>query len=134
ELEQLALATGQAAREVVAQAVELEPAQQFVGSRGDLFLLAAPGAPDQGAPCVLTALVACAQSHVVQDAEPGQCSGQLERSDHSRSRDTISRQAGDLLTLERPLAGVRLVEAGENVEQGRLAGAVRADQRGDGPA
>ena len=43
--------------------------------------------------------------------------------------DTVQR-----LAVERPGARVGLVEAGEQVEEGGLAGAVGADQRGDGAA
>ena len=40
-------------------------------------------------------------------------------------------RAGDWRAVERPLSGVRLVEAGQQVEERRLAGAVRPDQGGD---
>ncbi len=41
--------------------------------------------------------------------------------------------ATDRLALEGPGALVGRVEAGQQVEEGRLAGTVRADERGDDP-
>jgi hypothetical protein len=49
----------------------------------------------------------------------------------SALRDRVRRHAGDVLAVEHDTAGGRLVDAGEHVEERRLAGAVRADQRDD---
>src|SRR4051794_20064205 len=50
-----------------------------------------------------------------------------------RQRLAAQTYGGDDLAVERPPAAVGLVEPGEEVEQRRLAGAVRTDQCGDGP-
>ena len=43
----------------------------------------------------------------------------------------VRRPAGDVLAIQPDLAGIRREQPGDDVEQGRLAGAVRADQAGD---
>src|SRR3546814_2022982 len=43
----------------------------------------------------------------------------------------MRRQAGDVLVVQEDAPGIRLKEAGDNIEQGRLASAVGADQAGD---
>ena len=52
----------------------------------------------------------------------------LERAADPERRDLVLRQSGDLVAVEDDLAGGRRVDAGEHVEERRLAGAVRADQ------
>jgi formyltetrahydrofolate hydrolase len=46
----------------------------------------------------------------------------------------VRRQAGHVLAVEQDLSAARLDIAGDDVEKGRLARAVRADQAGDRPA
>ena len=48
-----------------------------------------------------------------------------------RCGDRVRRLAGDVVAVEDDPAGGRLVDAGEHVEERRLAGAVRADQADD---
>src|ERR687894_671346 len=69
-----------------------------------------------------------AQPHVVDDGEPGERLGELERADHAQAGDAVRRQAGERGAVERPAAGVGLVEPREQVEEGGLARAVGADQ------
>jgi hypothetical protein len=88
----------------------------------------------EGAEEVLALLTGGAQAHVVHDRELGQRLGELEGPDHAAPGDLVRRDAAEVLALERPGALVGLVEAGEQVEEGRLAGTVRTDQRGDDAA
>ena len=55
----------------------------------------------------------------------------LERAHESPSRDIGRPRPGDLLPLVIDVPGGRFEELGEQIEYGRLAGAVRADQRMD---
>src|SRR3546814_8622605 len=66
----------------------------------------------------------------ISDWSSDVCSSDL--ADHPPPGDLVRREVGEVLTVEAPCPGVGLVEAGEEVEEGGLAGAVGADQRGDG--
>src|SRR5262249_3000250 len=55
----------------------------------------------------------------------------LERTTDAALRRRVRRLAADVLTVEDDPAGRRLVDAGDHVEEGRLAGPVRADQTED---
>ena len=46
---------------------------------------------------------------------------------NSSSAAILDRKLGDVLTAKGHCAGARLVRAGQNIEQGRFAGAIRAD-------
>ena len=65
------------------------------------------------------------RGHVVEEADV------LERPRHAERRDLVRRARGDVDVLEEDPARGRLVDAGQDVEEGRLAGAVRADQADD---
>src|SRR5207253_7791972 len=58
----------------------------------------------------------------------------LERAADAALRDRMGRQTGDVLTVELDEAARRLVDAGQHVEEGRLAGAVWPDQADGRPA
>ena len=55
----------------------------------------------------------------------------LERARDAEPDDRCARLAQEVLAVEDDAAGVRLVEARDDVERRRLAGAVRPDQPGD---
>jgi len=57
--------------------------------------------------------------------EPRHLEGPHEAAAHALRRP----EAGDILVAERDRAGIRQEIAGDEVDEGRLAGAVRADQR-----
>src|SRR5215207_4938024 len=65
------------------------------------------------------------RSHVVEKADV------LKGTGHAERRDFVRRQTDSRPTVEVDAAGGRLVDAGEDVEEGRLAGAVRPDQADD---
>ena len=108
--------------------------QQFLGAGLIGLLLRPPQARDQTAEEVLAPLVRSAQQHVLHDGHLGQRLGQLEGAHHSHPGDLVGGNAGHLAFLERPLTLVGAVEPGEQIEEGRLAGTVRADQRRNGTA
>ena len=57
----------------------------------------------------------------------------LERSADPALGDGVRRLGGHVVAVEDDLPGGRLVDAGQHVEEGRLAGAVGADQADDRP-
>src|ERR1700753_4171038 len=65
--------------------------------------------------------------YVFKDAEFRKDLGDLERSCHATSDALMGRKAGDVLAVEGDAAGGRRKVAADQVEEGRLAGAVRAD-------
>ena len=133
-LEQLALTARQAAGELVAHVVEPEPLEQR-RRRGSvmLVLLARATATGTGRPrCRSPRLAGRAEAHVLDDRQPGQALGQLERAHHAEAGDLVRRRRPPTsCPSKRPRPAVGLVEPGEQVEERRLAGAVGADQRGD---
>ena len=67
------------------------------------------------------------EAHVLARAERGEDMAPLEGARDAFARHAMDRKAGDILAREDHLARVRLQHAGDQVEQRRLAGAVRAD-------
>jgi hypothetical protein len=55
----------------------------------------------------------------------------LERPRHAPCEDAVGSRVCDVLAFEEDPARRRPVQAGEHVEEGRLAGAVRTDDRDD---
>ncbi len=133
-LEQLALAAGQGAGELVAHVVHLEALEQVVGPLLDLALLAPPDAGDKGPEEVLSPLAGCGQLHVLDDRELGQRLGELEGAHHAGFRELVGRRLGQRRALEAPLPLVGVAEAGEAVEERGLARTVGPDEGGDGAA
>ena len=80
---------------------------------------------------LLALLIRCAEQHVVHHAHLAERLGQLEGPHHPHLGNLVRRHAADFGAVELPLAGVGFVEAGEQVEEGGLAGPVRADERRD---
>jgi hypothetical protein len=70
-------------------------------------------------------------AHVLEHGEVRKRRGNLERADHPHARDRRGRRAGDLPLVEDDLARGRRQEVRQQIEAGRLAGAVGADQRMD---
>ncbi len=73
-----------------------------------------------------------ADAHVLQHGEVREHGRDLERSHHAGARHLGCLVAGDVLALVEDLARGHGQELGEQVEHGRLAGPVGADQRVDG--
>ena len=132
-LEQLALAARQRAGVLVAHVVEPEALEQLVGAGLDLALLArASGHGIRPVPPSSRHAGPVAPSFMFS------MTGSLVRLFVSWNVRTMPSAAilcgGDAihrLAVERPVAGVGLVEPGQQVEERRLAGAVGADQGRD---
>ena len=131
-LEQLALTARQRAGELVAHVVELEPLEQLVGPRLDRRPPAARhSGRTRAAKKRSPRWSVRAELHVVEHRQAGQRLGELEGAHHARSGDLVGGHAGEVVAVEGPVAAVRLVEPGEQVEERGLAGAVGADEGGD---
>src|SRR3954468_19476827 len=79
----------------------------------------------------MTVLALQSDAHVLQHCEVRENRGDLERADETHARDAGRRRAGDLAAIEEDLASGRLQKMGQQVEAGRLPGAVGPDQRVD---
>jgi hypothetical protein len=73
----------------------------------------------------------CADEHVLVHGHGREELDVLERARDSPPDDTVRRRAQQALAVEGDLSGVRPVEPRDQVEERRLAGAVRSDQPGD---
>ena len=72
-----------------------------------------------------------ADAHVFEHGQVGKHCGHLERADDAAARDLRWLFQGDVLAAVDDLAAGGNQELGEQVEEGRLAGAIGADQRVD---
>ena len=68
------------------------------------------------------------EGDVVEDAEPREDRGDLEGVGDAEPDAGVGGQAGDVAAVEADRAGVGQQAAGEQADEGGLAGAVRADQ------
>ena len=117
ELEALALAGGELAGEVVAllqQVDEGQRLQRLVARRLHV------GGADQRA-----------DDDVLGHGEVGEGLELLEGAGHAAAGDAVGPHAGDLAAVEEDAAGVERLEAGDQVEQRGLAGAVGPDDADD---
>ena len=72
-----------------------------------------------------------AHQHVVEDRHRAEQLEVLERPRDPANDDAVRRGLEECLSLELDFAAVRVVQPGDKVEDGRLPGAVRADQADD---
>src|SRR5262245_20005441 len=125
DLEQPLLAVGELARQPVAVLAEPERGEDAVRllDRAAIGRQATP--PSSGVALPL----AHRQGHRFERAEMRKQGVDLERARETAFDPHRRLEAGDLLAAEEDLPGIRPQHAGHQVDQGRLAGAVRADQR-----
>ena len=132
ELEELLLAAGEVAGELVGHVADLEELDHLVGLGADLGLARADAAAlEPGVPEHLAGLVGGDHHQVLAHGEGGELVGDLEGAQEALVEERVRAEAGDLLAVEPDPAGGGREEAGDDVEEGGLAGAVRADQAGD---
>jgi hypothetical protein len=77
---------------------------------------------------VLSLLVLGTQLHVLEHGEQAESLSQLKRSDLAHLRQPKGWNARDIAAIKRPLTGVRLVKASQQVEQCGFAGTVGANE------
>ena len=141
--EPLDLLVAEAARRLVEEqeprlgdegARELDPLQRPVGKPGgralgevlDLDVLEDLARAGAGMPARVGA-----DEDVLEDGHRREELDVLERARDAPAHDLVRRRAEQALAVERDLARLGPVEARDDVEGGRLAGAVGADQAGD---
>src|SRR3989449_7145970 len=130
DLQRTLAAVGELRRDGVAEIAQPHRREQLGGAAVELAQhpVALPEV-EGGAPLALQR-----DAHVLERREIGEDGADLERAYQSLARHVGGRGARDVLALVRDGAAGRRQEAGEQVEAGGLARAVRADQRVDGPA
>src|SRR6516164_207083 len=79
----------------------------------------------------VAALALQGDSHVLEHAQVRKYGGDLKRADEAHARDRRRPRSRDVLAVENDVAARRREEVREQVEAGRLAGAVGPDQRVD---
>ncbi len=132
ELEQLPLTARERARVMIPERGEVEDLEQLHRLLADFRLSPPRGAgAKQHVYQPLARLIASAEHHVVDHRHSGQRLGDLEGPNHAEAGDRVGRAAEDVPAAERRRTSIRAVETGDHVEEGRLAGAVGPDQRGD---
>src|SRR6185436_14476545 len=71
------------------------------------------------------------QLHVLGDRHAAKQAGDLEGARQAEPRPLLRRKPGDLDAVENDLPFGRSIDATDDIDQGRLAGAVRSDDRAD---
>ena len=95
------------------------------------YLAAHRGQPEGPANHTRAQVSVATDEDVVQGGQLTEHLGVLERTGDTAPGDLVRRQREQVFTVERDPARPRTVEPGDQVEDGRLAGAVGADQRED---
>ena len=126
------LAVSERARLRVGGAFQPDEVEQLAGARLDLALglpraAAAHQCREHPAPGVEMAT----DLDVLQNRKVLEELHELEGANEARRRDLLRRPRGDVVAREHDAPGVRRLKTGNQVEQRGLAGAVRADHRGD---
>src|SRR5581483_9605299 len=131
-LEPALVAVRQAVRVAVRAAGERAEGEQLASALLRLTLLAAQTGRARDAahdpafePGVHADKDVLERGHLLEQADV------LERAPDPALGDVVRRLAGDVRAVEDDATRGRLVDAGDHVEEGRLAGAVRTDQRDD---
>ena len=126
------VAIGQIAGVAVRMLLDADEPQQLHRLVGDpgLLLSLAPGF-EQGVPDFRVHSRMLADPDVVEGRHVGEEPDLLKGPSDAQLGDPVRLEAGDVLALENHLAGRRLVDAGDRVEQRGFAGSVRPDQRED---
>ncbi len=132
EVEQLALATGERSCVGICLTVEPHERQKPSGLLLRGLLVRADRARRREDPLQpLAAVVRRSDQHVLEHRQLRERPRRLERADEPGACDPVRRAALDRLPEEADRAPLGAEEARDDVEQGRLAGPVRADQRRD---
>ena len=84
-------------------------------------------APFVAGPLAQAAAIRRTHQHVLEDAHVGERLGDLERAPNAVTAPILPRQMRDVAALEDDSTVVGPIDAADQVEQGRLAGAVRPD-------
>src|SRR5215813_7649980 len=126
------LAAGQRRRRIVDQVIEPQEARRLPRPLGEgrLALARRLGA-DHRLPQAFARLVAAVEHEVLEHREPGEAAGDLKGADQALPADGIGGPARDVTAVEANRPRIRRHQAGNHVEQRRLARAIGPDQAGD---
>ncbi len=132
KLEELALAARERSGVLAGVTAQLERLEQLVRARPHFTFSASrcEGSGEQACK-PLAGVVRRGKEHVVEHAHHVQRLRQLERPHEPAAGDRVGRQVVDRPAVEPDGAAACALEAGDDVEERRLARAVRADQRRD---
>src|SRR5947209_4356744 len=125
DVEELALASRQAAGRHAALAVELEPDQLGEGLAAHILVVLRK----RRDPCDLALAREDRQRDVDENAKPVEQVDDLEAASDPRLDPFVYRGKGDVLALEQDAAAVRLEMPADQIDERSLAGAVRAHER-----
>ena len=132
DFQKLLLAARQRGGGIVDQVIEPEEARRRPRPLGQLgFALARRPRAQNRLPQGLARLVAAIEHEVLEHRQPGKAARHLEGAHQPAPAHGIGRQPRDLPTVETNRACVRRHQAGDHVEQRRLARPVGPDQPGD---
>src|SRR6267142_1679414 len=132
DLEPSLLAIGQVAGVLVGVAFDADEAQELHCALGHPFLLASrERCPEHGVPELGFHPHMLAHLHVVHRAHVLEQADVLKRTGDAQLRGAVGLGTRDVAAFEDDLASCGHVHAGDAVEQGGLAGAVRSDQGKD---
>src|SRR5262249_18895166 len=132
ELHALAQAVGQCASRLFTDVLKFEEFDQLLDARAVLHLLLPGRAPVEKRGERTRAHAYVPTEHdIVEHGQPAEQGDVLERARDTEPGDLRWPSVRDVAVLEQDGAAIGLVEAADHVEQRRLAGAVRADNRDD---
>ena len=132
DLDELLLAAGESGDRIVDDVVEPEAPGDAERPLGELRLAVAAGAAaDQRGGQAFAGLALAVEHQVLEHAELREAAGELEGAHQATRDEPVGREAADGLAGQPDLAAIGPVEAGDDVEQGGLAGPVRTDQAGE---
>ena len=131
--QKLLLAVGKLAGGLVGFVGEANEFQPLHGSLPAVLFPGLPAPPGQGRHKGIVAPVQEGDSDVLGHGKGREDPDVLEEAADMFAGDLVRRKAGDVLAVKEDFAGIRSEIAADDVEERRLAGAVRADQSGDLP-
>ncbi len=132
DLHELLLSAREGDDRIVHHRIELQAADDRPGLFGQRLLAQAGFArADQGGHQGFSRLLAAIEHQVLEHAELGETPRQLEGAHQPPAHQRFRRQGRDILAGEGDRAAIGPVEAGDHVEERRLARAIRADQAGE---
>ena len=129
--EQLPLAARERSSELIAHMAEFESFKQCISTLSNFGFLATPQEWQQCSEERFSGLFGSAKSHVVNHRHLRQRFRQLEGAHHAKVRNLVRRHPREVVSLEKSISRIGLIKIGQQIEERGLAGAVRADQRGD---
>src|SRR5439155_9464838 len=123
------LTVRQALRGRIPKTAKMENLQQFLDALRDRSLVAAKTAePDERLQRAGFAVEIAGDANVVEDRHRPEEPDVLKRPRDSEPHDIVDAQTGDVAAAEADLAVGRLIDAGDEIENGGLACAVGTDE------